>query len=116
MGEADAGWERFEQAIELNPLAPDHYWWVGASILLNRGDFTGAIEICKNMKSDESVARILAACHAHAGNLDAARRYGERVKENYPGASAAEQAAIPPFKYEADSRLLFEGLRLAGID
>jgi pentatricopeptide repeat protein len=115
MGEADAGWERFERAIELNPLAPDHYWWVGASILLNRRDFAGAIEICSHMKSDESVVRILAASHAHLGNCEAARRYGERVKENHPGASAAEQAAIPPFKFKADSQLLFEGLRLAGI-
>ena len=115
MGEADAGWERFERAIELNPLAPDHYWWVGASILFNKRDFNGVIEMCGRMQSDEPVMRILAATHALAGDLRAAHLYGKRLNENYPGTSADALAAVPPYKHEASRKMLLEGLRLAGI-
>ncbi len=115
MGEVDAGWERFERAVELNPLAPDHYWWVGASILFNKRDFDGVIEMCGRMQSDEPVMRVLAATHALAGDLDTARLYGKRLMENYPGTSAADFAAVPPYKREAGRQMLLEGLRLAGI-
>jgi pentatricopeptide repeat protein len=115
MGDVDAGWERFERAVELNPLAPDHYWWVGASILFNRRDFNGVIEMCGRMQSDEPVMRVLAATHALAGDLETARLYGKRLMENYPGISAAALAAVPPYKREASRQMLLEGLRLAGI-
>ncbi len=115
MGEVDAGWERFERAVELNPLAPDHYWWVGASILFNKRDFNGVIEMCARMQSDEPVMRVLAATHALAGDLETARLYGKRLMENYPGISAAALAAVPPYKREASRQMLLEGLRLAGI-
>jgi len=115
-GEIDAGWQRFEQAIALNPLPPDHYWWAGASILLSKRDFAGAIDMCARMGNDEPVIRLLAACHALAGNLDAARSYGRRVRENYPDATAASLADIPPYKRAVDRQLLFEGFRLAGIN
>ena len=115
MGEVDAGWERFERAVELNPLAPDHYWWVGASILFNKRDFSGVVEMCGRMQSDEPVMRVLAATHALAGDLETARLYGKRLMENYPGTSAASLASVPPYKREEGRQMLLEGLRLAGI-
>lgn len=115
MGEIDAGWQRFEQAIVLNPLPPDHYWWAGASILLSKRDFAAAIAMCARMENDEPVIRLLAACHALAGDLHTARSYGRRVKENYPDATAASLADIPPYKRAVDRQQLYEGLRLAGI-
>lgn len=115
MGEADAGWQRFQQAVELNPLAPDHYWWAGAGILMLRRDFRGAIDMCGRMKSDESAIRLLAACHALSGDIRTAEDYGRRVKENYPGISAASMARMAPCKIEADKDLFLEGLRQAGI-
>jgi pentatricopeptide repeat protein len=116
MGDIDSGWERFEQAIALNPLPPDHYWWAGASMLLSRRDFTAAIEMCGRMENDEPVIRLLAACHALAGDLETARSYGRRVKETYPDATAASLADIPPYKRVSDREQLYEGLRLAGIN
>lgn len=115
MGEVDEGWERFERAVELNPLAPDHYWWVGASILFNKHDYRGVIEMCGRMQSDEPAMRLLAAAHALAGDLGTARLYGKRLEENYPGTSATALAAVPPYRREASRQMLFEGLRLAGI-
>jgi pentatricopeptide repeat protein len=115
LGDTKAGWERFERAIELNPLAPDHYWWAGASILLHKRDFHGAIEMCGRMKSDEPVIRLLAAAHALAGDIRTAETYGKRIKENYPGSDAKALASIPPYKLDADRHLLVEGFRLAGI-
>ena len=115
MGDTEAGWERFERAVELNPLPPDHYWWAGASILMARRDFVKAIEMCGKMQSDEPVIRLLAACYALSGDRANARRYGLRIQENYPESSAGSLADIPPYKLDADRQLLLEGLRLAGI-
>lgn len=78
-------------------------------------DFLGAIELCKRMESDESVIRLLAACHGLAGDIPAAREYGTRIMENYPDVSAAALAQIPPNKLDIDRQMFFEGLRLAGI-
>lgn len=116
MGEAEAGWERFEQAINLNPLPPDHYWWAGASILFGKNDFVAAIEMCGRMENQEPVVRLLAAAHALAGDLPRARTFARRIQENYPGATAESLANIPPFKRPSDRQQFYEAFRLAGIN
>lgn len=115
MGDIDAGWERFEQAINLNPLPPDHYWWAGASILFGKQDFKGAIEMCGRMENQEPVVRLLAAAHALLGDLTKARSYARQIQENYPGATAESIANIPPFKRASDRQQFYEGIRLSGI-
>lgn len=115
MGEIDAGWERFEQAISLNPLPPDHYWWAGASILFGKQDFKGAIEMCGRMENQEPVVRLLASAHALLGDLARARSYARQIQENYPGATAESIANIPPFKRASDRQQFYEGIRLSGI-
>lgn len=114
-GEVGAGWQRFERAIDLNPLAPDHYWWAGASILMLQGEYAHAIELCSRMESDVTVLRILAAGHALLGNLSTAREYGSRVSELYPDANASAVGRLSPFKDEKFHFVLEEGLRLAGV-
>ena len=114
-GNAEAGWKKFERAIDLNPLPPDHYWWAGASIAFVQGDLARSIELCGRLKNDEPVLRLLAASHALAGNIEPARTYGKRLAELYPGQSAAQMFKIAP---DRDSRVLnrfLEGLRLAGV-
>jgi pentatricopeptide repeat protein len=114
-GKADEGWTRFERAIDLNPIAPDHYWWAGASIAFMRHAYSEAIELCQKMTSDVPVVRILAASHAHLGDLATAREYGRRVKELYPNQDASSATNVAPFKFAHLAQPLEDGLRLAEV-
>lgn len=114
-GRADDGWQRFSRALDLNPLPPDHYWWAGASIAFNRGDFNGAIELCGRLASDESVLRILTVSHARIGDREQASLYARRLIETYPGLTAAEMAKLVPYRDLRDREAYADGLRLAGI-
>ena len=112
-GEEESGWERFQLALDLNPFAPDHYWWAGASILLQKKDFAGAINLCARMESENSVLRILTACHAHLGNNADAREYWRRFQELYPNTDPDSAVKLAPFKHESSKQTVLEGLRLA---
>jgi len=112
-GEAESGWRHFQRAVDLNPFAPDHYWWAGASILLQMKDFTGAIDLCAKMESENSVLRILTACHAHLGNRAEAREYWRRFQEMYPNTDPKSAVRMAPFKHESSKQTVLDGLRMA---
>jgi tetratricopeptide (TPR) repeat protein len=114
-GSADTGWEHFIRAIELNPFPPDYYWWFGASIAIRRREFAKGIELCGNMENDEAGVRVLAVCHGLMGNAEAARQYGRRLLDMYPGVSALQLAQMAPDRRPEDVSLVAEGFRLAGL-
>lgn len=114
-GDAEAGWRQFELALDLNPRPPDHYWWAGASIAFHRQDYAAAIQLSQNLASEEPVLRLLAASHAHLGDLGTARMYGRQLNELYPGQSADEMVKLVPDRNHEDRKLFLEGLRLAGV-
>ncbi len=114
-GDRETAWLKFQHAIDLNPLAPDIYWWAGASIAFDRQDYSGAVELCGHMKDDEPALRVLTASHALNGNLESARLCAWRLQENYPGMSAREIAALSPDRDPAANENFYEALRLAGI-
>ncbi|MBZ9843348.1 BTAD domain-containing putative transcriptional regulator [Mesorhizobium sp. CA5] len=116
LGDPDSGWRKFERAVDLNPLPPDHYWWAGASIAFHQKAFQKAIDLCGRLSDDEPVLSMLAACHALQGDLDRARIYAGRIKELFPGGMAlAKSATVTPDRLEDHRRLSLEGLRLAGV-
>jgi DNA-binding SARP family transcriptional activator/tetratricopeptide (TPR) repeat protein len=114
-GDCETAWLKFQHAIDLNPLAPDIYWWAGASIAFDRKDYSGAIELCSHMKDDEPALRVLTASHALKGDLESARLCAWRLRENFPGMSAREIAALSPDRDPAANENFYEALRLAGI-
>ena len=114
-GELSLAWERFQQAIDLNPFAPDIYWWAGASIALKREEYQTALQLCGNMEDDEPALRVLTASHALSGNLLAARETARRLQENYPGMTAREISGLSPDRNPAANEKLFQAFRLAGI-
>jgi DNA-binding SARP family transcriptional activator/Flp pilus assembly protein TadD len=114
-GDCDAAWLKFQHAIDLNPLAPDIYWWAGASIAFDRKDYACAVELCTKMKDDEPALRVLTASHALNGNLESARLSARRLQENYPGMTARDIAALSPDRDPAANENFYEALRLAGI-
>ncbi len=114
-GDTEIAWEKFQQAIDLNPLAPDIYWWAGASIAFKREDYGAAVELCARMENDEPALRVLTASHALHGNLPAARETGSRLQENYPGMSAKEISSLSPDRDPVANEKFYHALRLAGI-
>lgn len=116
LGDPDSGWRKFERAIDLNPLPPDHYWWAGASIAFHQQAFQKAIDLCGKLADDEPVLSMLAASHALLGDLDRARIYAGRIKDLFPAGMAIEKSAtVTPDRLDDHRRLSLEGLRLAGV-
>jgi DNA-binding SARP family transcriptional activator/Tfp pilus assembly protein PilF len=115
LGHADLGWRKFERAIDVNPAPPDHYWWAGASISFRRRDYETAIALARRVESEDSVLAILAASHAHLGDLPTARSYGDRLKDIYPGHGVRGKSAVAPDKLQSDRDHRLSGLKLAGV-
>ena len=115
LGTLDAAWERFERAIDINPMPPDHYWWAGASIAFLQSDYQRAIDLCAMMISDEPVTRLLAASHALKGDLPVAKAYGRRVRESFPGQQIRSLTTLAPFKQQELRDRFEQGLRLSGV-
>lgn len=115
LGRPQDGWQRFERALQLNPMPPDHYWWAGASIAFVEERYDLVVELCQKMQSDAPAIRLLAATHALAGNSRAARFFGQRVRETYPGSSREIIGRVVPNKDTAAVERFIDGLRLAGV-
>ncbi len=115
VGDADLAWSKFEVAIDLNPMPPDHYWWAGASVAFSQSAYEKVIELCGRLASDEPVLRLLAASHGQLGNRIEARHYGQRLIENYPGETAESMARLQPHRSKSDLQPFINGLRIAGI-
>lgn len=115
LGDPDRGWGKFNEAINLNPLPPDHYWWAGASIAFRRQSFEKTIELCGKLADDEPVLPVLAASHALLGQIGQARVYGQRLKELFPNGMALEKSKlVTPDRSPIHRHMSIEGLRLAG--
>jgi pentatricopeptide repeat protein len=116
LGQPRQGWQRFERALELNPLPPDHYWWAGASIAFVEERYELALQLCANMTSDTPAIRLLAATHGLLGNTEAARAFGRRVRDAYPGVSRQDIARLVPARDRTTLTRFLDGLRLAGVE
>lgn len=114
-GQAAEGMLRFEQAIDRNPLAPDHFWWAGAGIAFELDDYQRAIDLCAHMENDDAAVRLLAACHGLLEHREEARRYGHRIKDLYPGTSVDSLSKIAPDQNTHSRQRFVEGLRLAQL-
>jgi DNA-binding SARP family transcriptional activator len=116
LGRPAEGWQRFERALQLNPMPPDHYWWAGASIAFVDERYDAVVALCARMDSDAPAMRLLASAHALLGNIAEAGRYGRLVRETYPGHSRETIARLVPSTDQAALSRFMEGLRLAGVD
>ncbi|MEC9472181.1 MAG: SARP family transcriptional regulator, partial [Pseudomonadota bacterium] len=115
-GKPKDAWNRFKHAIDLNPLAPDIYWWAGASIAFKLADYAEAVRLCKQMDDEEPALRILTASLALDGQIESARQYARRLMDVYPGMTAQEISRFMPDKNPENSKIFLEGLKLAGFD
>lgn len=114
-GQAEHAWQRFQQAIDLNPLAPDIYWWAGASIAFKREDYAGAVALCRRMEDDEPALRVLTASLAMNGDIESARDAAQRLQENYPGMTARQICGLSPDREPEAHERFHDALKMAGL-
>lgn len=105
-----------ELAMSLNPLAPDEYYWIAATVLFFTGKYRNALETVLLMKNPEPAARLAAACAAMADDMVAARRYHAQSMARQPDFRVADWRRLIGLKAEADKDLYVEALRRAGFD
>ncbi|MDB5555275.1 MAG: DNA-binding protein [Rhizobium sp.] len=102
-------------AFELNPFAPDYYWWTtaGANYSLHR--YEVAIENLTHVADQTNVLRFNAACWAMLGDTRKARAYMRRTMENFPDFETDKWLALIPIRDPAQREQYREGLRRAGF-
>src|SRR5690606_5235009 len=71
-------------ALELNPLPPDEYYWIGATVEFFLDNYTAALDLLWKMKNPDPAARLVAAVAAKAGDMDTARLFHDRLLQRQP--------------------------------
>jgi DNA-binding SARP family transcriptional activator/tetratricopeptide (TPR) repeat protein len=114
--EPSTGLQKVSEAIELNPLCPDYYWWVagGSNFHLHRYD--DAINCVSRMRDQTPAYRLLAASFARLGQGEQAAEYVRKVKEIHPDFSVSNWLSILPIRDPQYERDYEDGLRQAGFD
>jgi hypothetical protein len=97
-------------------MPPDHYWWAGASIAFVEERYDLVLDLCAKMDSDTPAIRLLAATHALMGNDRAAKAFGRRVRDTYPGFTGEGIGRLVPDRDRTTVARFVEGLRLAGVE
>ena len=114
--EPSAALEKINQAIALNPLGPDRYWWTagGASFHLQR--YRDAIDAMSHMQDPSPAFRLLAASWAMLGERQKAAEYVRKATEIHPDFSVNGWLSILPIRDPAFAQHYEQGLREAGFE
>ena len=102
-----------DEALELNPLAPDEYFWIGATAEFFLGDYASASATLTRMKRPEAAARFIAAVAALTGDRQTATHYRQIFLSRHPDFRLADWRM--PLRNKADKERYVEALRLAGF-
>jgi pentatricopeptide repeat protein len=102
-------------AFELNPLAPDYYWWTAAGANYSLQRYEAAIDNLSHVVDQTNVLRFNAACWAMLGDTRKARAYMRRTMENFPDFETDKWLSLIPIRDPAQREQYREGLRRAGF-
>jgi tetratricopeptide (TPR) repeat protein len=111
----DIGLQKIERAIELNPLAPDEYFWMAASANYFRNEHEAALGYLARMRDRTPAHRLSAACWGMLGDLKRARQFVRRTYDVNPNFDLETWMAVVPIKEEKYKELYREGLKKAGF-
>ena len=119
-GRPEAGLERIQEAIAINPHRPFNYDFHLGQAYFILHQYEQAIEAFKHgIDSNPAEERLhvwLAAAYAQSGDIENAQWEAEQVMTLNPEFSAVRMAQSFPFHYSADLKHFTEGLRLAGLN
>lgn len=103
------------RAMELNPIAPDEYFWVlGASDFLLE-DYAATLRSFHRMSNTKPVARLMAACYAMIGDLEMAGRHRDRWLEDYPDFKVEDWVRVIPMRDRRVAEQIVGAMRAAGF-
>jgi tetratricopeptide (TPR) repeat protein len=102
-----------DTALELNPLAPDLYFWINGTIRYFLGDYQAASASFDRMKEKEAASRVMAAVEAMLGNTKRAHELRATYMARHPDFRLAD--FMIPLKSPAAREHYIEGLRRAGF-
>lgn len=102
-------------AFELNPFAPDYYWWTKAGANYALGRYEAAIDNLTQVADQTNVLRFNAACWAMQGDTRRARAYMRRTMEHFPNFEIDKWLSLIPIRDRAQQEQYREGLRRAGF-
>ncbi|MBY5337516.1 hypothetical protein HFO99_27055 [Rhizobium leguminosarum] len=106
---------KIERAIELNPLAPDTYFWTAAGANYALGAFEESLDYIGQMADPSLADRLSAASWAMLGRQDKARVFVRRFREGNPGFDVDKWLSAVPSKEQWHKDLYREGLKKAGF-
>lgn len=107
--------ERIDQAILLNPLAPDEYRWISGSIEFFLLNYDAALGQLRAMNDHSMVNRLIAATAAMAGDLETARFHRDQWMARYPDFRLRDFASFMPHRSKADVDHFVTALAKAGF-
>ncbi|OCP16292.1 hypothetical protein [Ensifer sp. LC163] len=111
----DGGLRKIETAINLNPMAPDEYFWTAAGACYSLAQYDQALAYIERMRDPTPADRLAAASWGMLGNRKKAGQYVRKTFEVHPGFNLDKWIAIVPFREEWQRTHYCEGLRKAGF-
>ncbi|OOG70321.1 hypothetical protein B0E45_14200 [Sinorhizobium sp. A49] len=111
----DGGLRKIEAAINLNPIAPDEYFWTAAGACYSLGQYDQALAYIERMRDPTPADRLAAASWGMLGNRKKASQYVRKTFEVHPDFNLEKWMAIVPFREEWQKTHYGEGLRKAGF-
>ena len=120
-GEHEAAIEQASRALRLNPLDPEiartELLMASSLLLLGRHDEALAWAKRSHRHSPNAVMslRVLAAANAFAGDIEEARRIGQRLLQIDPTLTLSRARTFSAFRRPEDLSKWIEGIRLAGL-
>ncbi|MEO5807423.1 hypothetical protein [Devosia sp.] len=104
-----------DNAISLNPLAPDEYYWISGSAEFFLGNYRAALTTLQKMQDQTMVDRLISASAAMIGNLDLAASHRERWLSKYPDFRLSDVAEFVPHRSSSDVEHYVHALVTAGF-
>lgn len=111
----DLGLQKIEQAIALNPLSPDSYFWIASAASYMLGNFDAALAYIDRMADARMADRISAVSLAMLGEEEKAEFFARRVHETDPGFDVDRWLSVIPLKEQWQRDIYREGLQRAGF-
>lgn len=111
----EGGLRKIQAALDLNPIAPDEYFWTAAGASYSLGQYEQAIDYIDRMRDPTPADRLSAASWGMLGNKKKARQFVRKTFDVHPDFDLDKWIAIVPFREEWQRIHYCEGLRKAGF-
>lgn len=110
-----AALEKVATALDLNPLAPDYYYWTAAGASYFLGEYAETLAYLDRMRDPGPASRLAAASWAMLGDLAKAKAYRQRALRDNPDFDLEAWLAMIPIKEKWQTEHYREGLLKAGF-